>query len=192
MNLNPQRVAGSWDEAFTLDRHVQSSEYLGENEYGHPQFETTRTELGELLFRLKYRSDQAAIAPIAQAAADFVKKWNPQVDVIVPVPPSKARKVQPLMQIVEEVGRLLHLPVEQASVRKVKPTPELKNLGHSDRVDAVAGAHAVDSQAFAGRRVLLLDDLYQTGATLNAIGRLLKEAGGASAVFALALTRARS
>jgi predicted amidophosphoribosyltransferase len=192
MNLNPQRVAGSWDVGFTLDRHVQSSEYLGENEYGHPQFETTRTELGELLFRLKYRSDQAAVAPIAQAAADFVKKWNPRVDVIVPVPPSKARQIQPLVQITEKVGGLLHLPVETTSVRKVKAMPELKNLGHSDRVDAVAGAHAVDHQAFVGRRVLLLDDLYQTGATLNAIGRLLKEPGGASAVFALALTRARS
>jgi len=192
MNLNPQRVAGSWDEGFTLDRHVQSSEYLGENEYGHPQFETTRTELGELLFRLKYRSDQAAVAPIAQAAADFVKKWNPHVDVIVPVPPSKARQIQPLVQITEKVGGLLHLPVETTSVRKVKAMPELKNLGHSDRVDAVAGAHAVDHQAFVGRRVLLLDDLYQTGATLNAIGRLLKESGGASSVFALALTRARS
>ncbi len=153
MNLNPQRVAGSWDEGFTLDRHVQSSEYLGENEYGHPQFETTRTELGELLFRLKYRSDQAAVAPIAQAAADFVKKWNPQVDVIVPVPPSKTRNVQPLILITDAVGRLLPLPVEKTNVRKVKATPELKNLGHSDRIDAVAGAHAVDPQAFAGRRL---------------------------------------
>lgn len=192
MNLNPQPIAGAWDGAFTLDRHVQSSEYVGENEHGHPQFETTRTELGELLFQLKYRSDQAATAPIAQALADFVKKWNLQVDIIVPVPPSKVRKVQPLVQITAEVGRLLCLPVEMASVRKVRATPELKNLGHSDRVDAVAGAHVVEQQAIAGRRVLLLDDLYQTGATLNAIGRLLKEVGGAAAVFALALTRARS
>ncbi|MBK9112867.1 MAG: hypothetical protein IPM88_14660 [Nitrospira sp.] len=50
----------------------------------------------------------------------------------------------------------------------------------------------MQSDALKGRRVLLLDDLYHSGATLNVIARLLKEAGGASVVFAMALTRAGS
>ena len=60
------------------------------------------------------------------------------------------------------------------------------------RLELLGGAHSIEGDALRGRRVLLLDDLYQSGATLNAIARLLKEAGGVSAVFALALTRARS
>ena len=192
MQPNPMQVRGCWDEGFTLDLHIQSSEYIGEDEYGHPQFDTTRSELGELLYKLKYRSDQTAVALIARAASDFVKNWNRGIDLIVPVPPSKNRVVQPLFQIADEVGRALNLPVDKTSVRKTKATPELKNVDHAKRLELLGGAHSIEGDALRGRRVLLLDDLYQSGATLNAIARLLKEAGGVSAVFALALTRARS
>jgi predicted amidophosphoribosyltransferase len=81
--------------------------------------------------------------------------------------------------------------VDKTSVRKTKPTPELKNVDHAQRVELLAGAHSIEGSALKGRRILLLDDLYQSGTTLNAIARVLKEAGGAAAVFALALTRAR-
>ncbi len=192
MQLNPRQLRGCWDEGFSLDLHIQSSEYIREDGYGHPQFDTTRTELGELLYKLKYRSDQTAVAPIARAASDFVKNWDRGIDLIVPAPPSKNRAVQPLFQIAYEVGRLLNLPVDKTSVRKTKATPELKNVDHAKRLELIGEAHSIEGDALRGRRVLLLDDLYQSGATLNAIARLLKEAGGVSAVFALALTRARS
>lgn len=192
MRLDPRTVQGAWDDGRTLDRHILSSEFLGYNDFGHAQFETTRTEFGELLYRLKYRGDQSAIALIVQATGEFVREWNPGIDVIVPVPPSRSRAVQPLFQIADEVGRLLNLPVDKTSVRKTKATPELKNVDHSQRLELLAGAHSIEGDALRGRRVLLLDDLYQSGATLNAIARLIKETGGASAVFALALTRTRS
>ena len=192
MQLNPKEMLGAWDDGRSLDRHVRSSEFLGYNECGHPQFDTTRTELGERLYRLKYRGDQSSIAPVAQVTCDFVREWNPGIDVIVPATPSKARAVQPLFQIADEVGRLLSLPVDKTSVRKAKATPELKNVDHAERLKLLTGAHSIEGNAFRGRRVLLLDDLYQSGATLNAIASLLKEAGGAFAVFALALTRAGS
>jgi predicted amidophosphoribosyltransferase len=185
-------VHGSWDDGRTLDLHVSSSEFLGYDDRGHPQFETTRTELGELLYRLKYKGDHSTIAPIAEATCDFVRQWNPRIDLIVPVPPSKTRPVQPLFQIADALGRLLNLPVDKTTVRKIKATPELKNVDHARRLDLIAGAHSIQGDALRGQRLLLLDDLYQSGATLNAISRLLKEAGGAAAVFALALTRARS
>ena len=191
VRLNPARVGGHWDEGFTLDRHIESSDYIGDNEYGHPQFETKRTELGELIFRLKYRGDQTAVSTIAEAASDFVKEWKPGIDLVVTVPPSKGRKVQPLFQIADEVGRLLNVPVDKESVYKSKATPELKNVERAKRLELILGAHSTKGDALRGRRILLLDDLYQTGATLNAIGRLLKESGGVSAVFVLALTRAR-
>ncbi|WP_337288837.1 hypothetical protein [Candidatus Methylomirabilis sp.] len=89
MQLNPRLLNGTWDDGRVLDRHVSSSEFIGYNEYGHPQFESTRTELGELLYKLKYRGDQSAITVIAQAACDFVRRWNPGIDIIVPASPSE-------------------------------------------------------------------------------------------------------
>jgi predicted amidophosphoribosyltransferase len=192
VRLNPTVVVGAWDDGRTLDAHVSHSEFLGYSEYGHTQFETTRTELGELLYRLKYRGDRSTVPAIARVAHDFVREWNPLVDVIVPVPPSRARSLQPLFEIAHELGRLLGLPVDKSSVRKTMATPELKNVELDQRLDLLGRAHSIDGSALRGRRVLLLDDLYQSGATLNAIARLLREAGGAFAVVALALTRARS
>jgi hypothetical protein len=89
--------------------------------------------------------------------------------VIVPTPPSKSRAVQPLFQIADEVGRLLSLPVDKTSVRKTKVTPELKNVDHAKRLELLGEAHSIQGEALRGQRVLLLDDLYQSGATLNAI-----------------------
>jgi len=192
MRLNPRAMHGAWDDGRTLDLHVSSSEFLGYNEYGHPLFETTRTELGELLYRLKYKGDQSVIAPIAHATFDFIREWNPGIDVIVPAPPSRDRPVQPLFQIADEVGRLLGLPVDRTSLHKAKATPELKNVDRDQRLDLLAAAHSLKDGAFSGRRVLLLDDLYQSGATLNSIAGVLKGTGSAAAVLALALTRARS
>ena len=91
MQMNPTRLNGNWDDGFALDMHVLRSDFLGYDEFGYPQFHTVQTELGELLFRLKYRSDRSAITPIAQAASDFVRFRNLAIDVIVPAPPSRSR-----------------------------------------------------------------------------------------------------
>lgn len=192
MQINPTALQGVWDDGRVLDRHVSSSEFVGYDEYGRPQFDTARTELGDLLYRLKYRGDQSAVGPIAQVASDFIRSWSPGIDVIVPAPPSRDRPVQPLFLIADELGKLLGLPVDKTSLRKTKATPELENVDYAQRVELLKRAHALEGDAVRGRRVLLLDDLYQSGATMNALTRLLKESGGASAVFALALTKARN
>ena len=56
MKVNVQAIHGNWDLGYTLDKHMLSSTYLGDNEQGHPQFDSVRTEVGEALFQLKYRS----------------------------------------------------------------------------------------------------------------------------------------
>jgi competence protein ComFC len=62
VEINPTKVAGRWSYGFTLDVHTTSSELLGHDEYGHPQFASKRSELGELLYRLKFRRDKTVIA----------------------------------------------------------------------------------------------------------------------------------
>ena len=193
MRLNPRRIPGCWDDGFALDVHTTASEFLGHDEYGNPQFETTRSEIGELVYQLKYRNDRSALGPIASAVCDFVRRWRPGIDLIVSAPPSRQRPVQPLFELAEAVGKLLGLPVDLRSVRKVAETPELKNVyEYSKRLELLEGAHAIEGAALRGRRVLLLDDLYRSGATLNTVARLMKETGGAAAVFVLTLTRTRT
>jgi len=62
IKITPKKIGRGWRvEGYSLDKHIVSSVFIGEDEFGHPQFETKRTELGELLFRYKYRSDEAAL-----------------------------------------------------------------------------------------------------------------------------------
>jgi predicted amidophosphoribosyltransferase len=54
------------------------------------------------------------------------------------------------------------------------------------------GVHRVDSSQVRGRRVLLFDDLYRSGATMNVICASLYDSGCAESVFALTVTKSRN
>ena len=56
MNVNVKEISGVWDKGFSLDKHKISSTYTGDNEYGHATFNTLRTDIGEALYQLKYKS----------------------------------------------------------------------------------------------------------------------------------------
>ena len=55
MKIDPVQVQGAWRLGWALDVHTTSSEFLGYDQNGHAQFNTTRSPLGELLYQLKYR-----------------------------------------------------------------------------------------------------------------------------------------
>lgn len=176
-----------------MDYHTLGSTYLGDDEFGHPVFDTKRTELGDLLYRLKYRSDKTAVSDLVTAVVGFLQSWNPGVTVIVPVPPSRRRPEQPVLLLADGLGRHLGIPVRSDAVTRVKDLPELKSVYDYDaRIRLLADAHNVDASVVAGQSVLLFDDLYRSGATMNAITQALYEVGRAAEVFALAITRTRS
>jgi competence protein ComFC len=73
---------------------------IGYNEFGHPEFDTQRSQLGELVYRLKYKGDRNAIQTIVAAVVSFLRSRNIQADVIVPMPPSKSQRAyQPVMEM---------------------------------------------------------------------------------------------
>jgi len=108
------RIPGRWREGCVLDYHTLDSTYLGDHEYGHPMFDTKRSDVGELLYRLKYRFDAAVLDELVGTAASFVRSWNPGVTILVPVPPSRARSQQPVHMVAEALGRKIGIPVDRA------------------------------------------------------------------------------
>jgi predicted amidophosphoribosyltransferase len=190
-STKPRRIRGSWADGYALDLHSTGATFLGHNEFGHPEFQTHRTEMGELLYRLKYKGDEAALAEIAEAAEAFLRSWKVELSIIVPVPPSTNRRIQPVFRVAEEIGARFHVPVLKASVRKRKAIPALKDIYDFDeRRRLLADAFAVNQSEIESHRILLVDDLYRSGATLNAVTDVLMSAG-ASVVYALALTQTR-
>jgi predicted amidophosphoribosyltransferase len=190
--INPRKINGCWTDGFVLDLHSTSSTLLGYNDIGHPEFETTRTELGELLYRLKYKGDETATAEIVETAEAFIRSWGVQFSLILPVPPTRNRRIQPVWRIADELGKRFGVPVMKGAVRKGKQLPELKNVYDFDeRRKLLEGAYIVRRPAVEGQRVLIFDDLYRSGATLKAVTEAVL-GSGASAVYALALTRTRT
>jgi predicted amidophosphoribosyltransferase len=179
---------------YSLDIHTTASTFLGHNEYGHPVYDTARSPMGELLYRLKYRGDKDALREIVDTVAAFLTgKWRLQADIIVPVPPSNtARKNQPVMEVAHHLSDRCKIPLCDACVTKVKSTTQLKNVFElAKRRELLRDAFAVDPEKAAGKRILVFDDLYRSGATAGTISRLLSSDGGAKDVYLLTLTQTR-
>jgi len=193
VTINPIRIPGPWRQGCVLDYHTLSSDFLGYNEYGHPEFDTKRSEVGELLYLLKYRNDPSVVNTIVDTAAKFLREWNLKIDVMVPVPPSRTRPYQPVIEIAAALGALLNISVRPDYVTKTKQTPELKSVYDYDtRLTLLEDAFSIRDQTLTGKIVLLFDDLYRSGATLTAITNTLYSEAEVADVYAFALTRTRS
>ena len=186
-----RKILGNWKEGFSLDLHTLSSIFIGDDEFGHPRFDTRRSEIGELLYKLKNRGDQNTVPEIVDAVEMLMTAWNPAVDILVPVPPSTRRAVQPVLLLAERISRRLEIPLADC-ITRTRNIPQLKNTFDLDeRARLLEGLHTVDKSISSGKSVLLFDDLYRSGATMNAITTELYDAGKATDVFALAITRTR-
>ena len=124
VEINPRNLRGPWNEGYALDVHTRSSTFLDYDQFGHARFDTMRSPVGELLYRLKYRHDHAAVGPLVDTIESFLGKvWKPPIDAIVPVPPSVARKNQPVHLVATALSDRLKIPVCTSCVTKVKQTP---------------------------------------------------------------------
>jgi predicted amidophosphoribosyltransferase len=147
-------------------------------------YDTKRSEAGELLYRLKYRSDMTAANDIVAAASTYLKPYLAKFDLIVPVPPSGTRALQPVITLAKGIGAATKLPVAEC-VTLTRSATQLKGVMDSaKRKELLAGLHAVDAAQSKGKRILLFDDLFRSGSTMNAITDLLLGEGKAASVSA--------
>lgn len=192
MELHPQGVKGPWKAGIVLDWHTVASQVVGQNEFGHPIFDTKRTEIGELLFQFKYRNNQAALKELLKVTVDFLgEKAKGRFDLVIPVPPSTATRTV-TRQIAQGIAQGLGTSFSADALSKVRPTAELKSLvDPEERRQALEGAFRVDMAQTAGKVVLLVDDLYRSGATLESASQVMMAQGRARDVYVLAITRTR-
>jgi len=109
------------------------------------------------------------------------------VDGLVPVPSSTGRALAPAALIVEQLRSQWNLPVLDVlrMARATAPQKEMNTL--AGKRANVAGAFVVNGDV-RGARLLVLDDLYDSGATLEEVCRVLRRAG-APRLCVLTLTR---
>jgi ATP-dependent DNA helicase RecQ len=151
--------------------------------------EWTRSPVGELAFRLKYQGDFNAIPPLVQKIKDLIQDHPEiaQVDAVIPVPSSVQREKDPVSSLASEIAKQVKInywPV-LAKSRKTEQQKQFQTL--AQKKANVAGAFQLQSSV-KGKRLLVLDDLFDSGATLEEITKLLKQSG-ADKVNVLTITR---
>ena len=145
----------------------------------------------ELVHALKYRGMTALGETMAALTLEAAK--DAEADVVVPVPLSsrrlRSRGYNQAAALARPLARELGLPLASRLLRRSRNTQAQARTSDADeRRLNVAGAFAVRGAGIARSRVLLVDDVTTTGATLDACAGALKEAGARS-VYALTFAR---
>jgi predicted amidophosphoribosyltransferase len=186
-------VSPNWRFGWALDVHTRSSRPLTDG-----RFDTERTEVGELLYGLKYQGRLENADELAEAAAAFLRSRYifASLAAIIPVPPSDtSRSFQPVEAVAIGLGELTGIPVLTDLLLKVHPTDALKDITDpEERRRQLAGAFQVRDRRLAGKSVLVFDDLYRSGETLSAVCNVLVDEGGVPRrrVYVLTLTKTRT
>jgi len=150
-------------------------------EYGGP--------VADAIQRFKYdgRSELGASLGLVMAAG--ARSWAGKVDAVVPVPlhwrRRRSRGYDQAALLAKPVARSLAVPVRLRGLRRVRNTPSQVELPYQARQQNIAGAFAPGRLAGLAR-VLLIDDVRTTGATLRAASKALR-AGGVAEVHAFVL-----
>lgn len=150
--------------------------------------------MGELLYRLKYKRDNSIIDEITDTIISFIQTTNWKIDLIVPVPPSNQnRKIQPVLILSEKVAENLKINICKDCVYKIKKTPQLKDIyDYNERYNILKDSFQINQMVVKNKNILLIDDLYRSGATVNAITKDLIEKGKVNIVYLIVLTKTRS
>ena len=150
----------------------------------------------KILYDLKYSNRRDCADLLSSEAARRLRpeivRWNPEVMIPVPLYPKKELQrgynqagvlAQKLSRYLEKVQ--INLPVDQDYLVRVKQTSAQKELSRERRNQNIRGAFEISYKRTGKQyqRVLLVDDIYTSGATLSECARILKKAGTAQVFF---------
>jgi ComF family protein len=184
-------VAGAVDHDFTC--YSCSAE--------PPAFDQARSAVrydgavGEALRQLKYGHGIWLVPDLADLLHTCIRAEYPEqtFDVVVPVPLHHVRRRERGFNqsavLAQELGRRIGCPSALGMLHRSLPTISQTNLTAKERLSNVSGAFQhKKGKRLAGRRVLLVDDVMTTGATVNTCAKALKK-GGAVSVHVITAAR---
>lgn len=149
--------------------------------------------LDSAILRLKYRRDTRLANVMAGWLTELYRRedWNAELISAVPLSASRLsqRGYNQASLLGRALGARLGVPFDDQVLRRTRETGSQVGLNAAGRRLNVAGAFAAESTLSAGRSVLVVDDLFTTGATLEACAEALL-AAGARIVYGLTLGRA--
>ena len=167
--VRPCYIKGPWKSGMVLERY--------------------RTEVGQLLSAFKYRENKKAGEKLIEFACKLLLRHNIRHDFIVPVPSSTNKEVTE--ELAQGLAKCLGIPARPGALTTQNTTTMKKLPSREQRIETLGGAISASSRLLSGKSVLLVDDLFDTGATLEIATKVAYNQGKAKtvSVFAFAGTK---
>jgi len=150
--------------------------------------------LREAIHHFKYYNRQALAIPLGKLMSNYWEKSPLPAEIIVPVPLHsnrlRERGYNQAALLARELGKSIGLAVAENGLVRVRATRPQVELNAQERKENVSDAFHCSNMELKGKRVLLIDDVCTTGATLEACSIALRQVGARS-VWAFTLARAR-
>lgn len=146
--------------------------------------------VAEAVQRFKYAGKDILGAPLGKMLAAG-SLFSERIDIIIPVPLHKRRlRMRGFNQsllLAKEAGRTLSVKVDYLNLKRIRHTEQQTRLKPEEREKNVSGAFALkDPEKVKAKNILLIDDVYTTGATIRECSKVLKKAGANPFILTLA------
>jgi ComF family protein len=141
-------------------------------------------ELQHIIHSIKY--DKRFISGLylgktmGEILSSVIKNWRP--DIIIPVPLHHLKKTErgfnQAYYIAKGLSKETGIPVNQRIIKRIRYTKSQTTLNLKEREENIDGAFAITRRSnMKGKKILLIDDVITTGATISECGKILLEAG---------------
>lgn len=167
---------------------VTKQEYCGDCAHKHHYYVSGRAlyeygSVADSLYRLKYEGRQeyaqAYGDELARYLGDFIKRVKP--DALIPIPLHWTRKgkrgYNQAALLAKSLGKQVGVPVKEKVLIRVRKTAPMKLLNPVERQNNLKKAFLIRGNDVKLKTVIIVDDIYTTGATIDEAARTLLEAG---------------
>jgi len=143
----------------------------------------------------KYKGKRQLAGPLGQLLISYweIKRRNYSIDLIIPIPlhrrKRREREYNQSELLARRLGNYFKIPISCYNLVRVSYRLPQVGLSYRERWENVKGIFRVKNPwELSGKKILLIDDVYTTGATSNECSRILREAG-AEKIWVLTLAR---
>lgn len=148
--------------------------------------------LQDAICLFKYRGKVSLARPLGRLMLDALPAAL-DADLVIPVPlhPTRLREREfnQSLLLADQVAKHIHLPLSFTNLVRTTQSEPQSTLSRKERIKNLRRAFAVrHPQSIAHKRILLIDDVFTTGTTVNECAKVLRKAG-AQAIFVLTLAR---